>query len=415
MEIMTAKPLDQKHILLGVTGSIAAYKAADLASKLAQLGARVNVLLTPSATQFITPLTFQSVTGQEAYTDAALWGAQSHVLHVGMGHTADLMIIAPATANTIARLAHGLADNLLALTALAFGPGTAERPLVIAPAMDGGMYTHPSTQENIEILRQRGALIIGPEAGHLASGLKAHGRMTEPVVLLGHIRYLLTRRGPLHGQRVVVTAGGTQEPIDPVRVITNRSSGKQGFALAQAALDQGSEVTLIAAPTAQPVPVGLEYIQVGSAAEMEIAVLKASQSADVLLMAAAVADFTPSHPAGQKIKKQAGAPKIDLKPTNDILAGIAAQRTQSHKPRVVFGFAAETQDLLDNAQAKLQAKKLDLIAANDVSAADAGFGVDTNRVTLLRADGSREALPLLSKDEVAEIIVKELIKILGKS
>jgi len=412
---MTAKPLDQKHILLGVTGSIAAYKAADLASKLAQLGARVNVLLTPSATQFITPLTFQSVTGQEAYTDAALWGAQSHVLHVGMGHTADLMIIAPATANTIARLAHGLADNLLALTALAFGPGTAERPLVIAPAMDGGMYTHPSTQENIEILRQRGALIIGPEAGHLASGLKAHGRMTEPAVLLGHIRYLLTRIGPLNGQRVVVTAGGTQEPIDPVRVITNRSSGKQGFALAQAALDQGAEVTLIAAPTAQPVPVGLEYIQVGSAAEMEIAVLKASQSADVLLMAAAVADFTPSHPAGQKIKKQAGAPKIDLKPTNDILAAIAMQRNQSGMPRVVFGFAAETQDLLDNAQAKLQAKKLDLIAANDVSAADAGFGVDTNRVTLLRADGSREALPLLSKDEVAEIIVKELIKILGKS
>ena len=180
---MISRPLEQKHILLGVTGSIAAYKAVDLASKLAQAGARVNALLTPSATQFITPLSFQSVTGQGAYTDAALWGAQSHVLHVGMGHTADLMIIAPATANTIARLAHGLADNLLTLTALAFGPGTAERPLVIAPAMDGGMYTHPATQENIEILRQSGAVIIGPEAGHLASGLQAHGRMTEPAVL----------------------------------------------------------------------------------------------------------------------------------------------------------------------------------------------------------------------------------------
>lgn len=410
---MTAKPFDQKHILLGVTGSIAAYKAAELASKLTQAGSRVNTLLTPSATQFITPLTFQSVTGQEAYTDAALWGAQSHVLHVGMGHTADLMIIAPATANTIARLAHGLADNLLVLTALAFGPGTAERPLVIAPAMDGGMYTHPSTQENIEILRRRGAVIIGPEAGHLASGLKAHGRMTEPLVLLGHIRYLLTRKEALHGRRVVVTAGGTQEPIDPVRVITNRSSGKQGFALAQAALDLGAEVSLIAAPNAQSVPVGVQYIPVSSAAEMETAVLKACQSADALLMAAAVADFTPTHPAGQKIKKQAGLPRIELTPTNDILAAVATQRTQSGMPRAVFGFAAETQDLLNNAQVKLQAKKLDMIVANNVSAADAGFAVNTNRVTLLRADGSREALPLLSKDEVAEKIIQELVKLLA--
>ena len=410
---MTAKPLDQKHILLGVTGSIAAYKAAELASKLTQAGARVNALLTPSATQFITTLTFQSVTGQEAYTDAALWGAQSHVLHVGMGHTADLMIIAPATANTIARLAHGLADNLLVLTALAFGPGTAERPLVIAPAMDGGMYTHPSTQENIEILRRRGAVIIGPEAGHLASGLKAHGRMTEPLVLLGHIRYLLTRKEALHGRRVVVTAGGTQEPIDPVRVITNRSSGKQGFALAQAALDLGAEVSLIAAPNAQSVPVGVQYIPVSSAAEMEVAVLKACQSADALLMAAAVADFTPTHPAGQKIKKRAGVPRIELTPTNDILAAVATQRTQSGMPRAVFGFAAETQDLLNNAQVKLQAKKLDMIVANNVSAADAGFAVDTNRVTLLRADGSHEALPLLNKDEVAEKIIQELVKLLA--
>jgi phosphopantothenoylcysteine decarboxylase/phosphopantothenate--cysteine ligase len=412
---MSDKPLDQRQLLLGVTGSIAAYKAADLASKLAQAGARVNVLLTSSATQFITPLTFQSVTGLEAYTDQALWGAQSHVLHVGMGHTADLMIIAPATANTIARLAYGLADNLLALTAVAFGPGTPDRPLVIAPAMDGGMYTHPSTQENIEILRRRGAVIIGPEAGHLASGLQAHGRMTEPAVLLGHVRYLLTRQGSLQGKHVVVTAGGTQEPIDPVRVISNRSSGKQGFALAQEALDQGADVTLIAAPTGLPIPIGARVVPVGSAAEMESAVLAACQTADALLMAAAVADFTPSHPAGQKIKKQAGAPVFELKPTNDILAAVAAQRAQSGRPRVVVGFAAETQNLLENAQAKLQAKNLDLIAANDVSAADAGFAVDTNRVTLLRADGSREALPLMTKDEVAKKIVQELIHFLDQS
>ena len=203
---------------LGVTGSIAAYKAADLASKLTQAGALVDVILTPAATEFISPLTFQSVTGRASLTDKALWGAEAHVLHVGLGHMADMFAIAPATANTIAKLAQGLADNLLALAGLSFGPGTADRPLLIAPAMDGGMLNHPATQANLEILRQRGAVIIGPEIGHLASGLEARGRMTEPAVLLGHIRYLLTRHGPLQGRRVVVTAGGTQEPIDPVRL-----------------------------------------------------------------------------------------------------------------------------------------------------------------------------------------------------
>lgn len=412
---MNTNPLNQKHILLGVTGSIAAYKAADLASKLAQAGARVNALLTPAATQFVSPLTFQSVTGQEAYTDEALWGAQSHVLHVGMGHSADLLVIAPATANTIARLAHGLADNLLTLTALAFGCGTQERPLVVAPAMDGGMYTHPATQANLAILRQRGAMITGPEAGHLASGLKAHGRMSEPGVIFGHIRYLLTRSGPLAGKRVVVTAGGTQEAIDPVRVITNRSSGKQGYALAQAVLDQGGEVILIAAPNSQPLPAGAQLVPVVNAKEMEEEVLRHCQEADALLMAAAVADFTPTHPSTQKIKKIAKTPVIELSPTQDILAAVAAQRNQTGWPRIVFGFAAETQDLLQNASAKLQAKHLDLIAANDVSAPDAGFGVDTNRVVLIRADGSQETLPLLSKDEVAMRIIHELITNFEKS
>ena len=408
------KPLDQKHILLGVTGSIAAYKAADLASKLAQAGARVNTLLTPSATQFISPLTFQSVTGQGAYTDANLWGAQSHVLHVGLGHTADLLVIAPATANTIARLAQGLADNLLVLTALAFGPGTAARPLVIAPAMDGGMYTHPATQENITILRQRGAVIIGPEAGHLASGLKAHGRMSEPATLFGQIRLLLTRTGALQGKRVVVTAGGTQEQIDPVRVITNRSSGKQGYALAQACLDQGAEVILIAAPNALPAPTGAQHVPVTSAKEMETTVLQHCQTADALLMAAAVADFTPANPSAHKIKKRAGLPVIELIHTPDILAAVAKARAHSGWPRVVFGFAAETQDLLQNAQAKLQAKQLDLIVANDVGAADSGFNVDTNRVVLLHADGTQESLPLLSKDDVAQRITQVLVEFFQK-
>lgn len=410
---MTTKPLNQKQIILGVTGSIAAYKAADLASKLAQAGAHVNTLLTPAATQFITPLTFQSVTGKEAYTDAALWGTEAHVLHVSMGHSADLMIIAPATANTIARLSHGLADNLLVLTALAFGPGTPERPLVIAPAMDGDMYSHPSTQENIACLRQRGAIIIGPEAGHLASGLTAHGRMTEAAVLFGHVRYLLTRDGVMRGKRIIVTAGGTQEPIDPVRMITNRSSGKQGYALAQAALDHGAEVTLISAHTSLPIPVGVEHIPVSTAAQMKQAVLQECPSADALLMAAAVADFTPSQVARQKIKKQASTPVIELSPTEDILAAVAAQRSDGGMPHVVFGFAAETQDLIDNAMQKLQVKNLDMIIANDVSAIDAGFNVDNNRVTLLRADGTHKALPLLSKAEVAEIIITELIHFLG--
>jgi phosphopantothenoylcysteine decarboxylase/phosphopantothenate--cysteine ligase len=410
---MVSKPLDQKHILLGVTGSIAAYKAADLASKLAQLGASVTVILTPAAAQFISPLTFQSVTGQEAYTDAALWGGQAHILHVGLGHSADLLAIAPITATTLSKLAHGVADNLLTLTALAYGPGTPEHPLLLAPAMDGGMLSHPATQDNLHILRQRGALIVGPEEGHLASGLVAPGRMTEPAELLGHIRHLLTRKGPLQGRRVVVTAGGTQESIDPVRVITNRSSGKQGFALAQAALDSGAEVTLIAAPTVLPIPTGVEHLPVETAAEMESAVLKACQNADALLMAAAVADFRPAHPAEQKIKKQGGIPSIELESTNDILAAVARQRGQSGLPLVVVGFAAETQDLLTNALAKLRLKRLDLIVANDIRAPGSGFAVDTNRVTLLRADGQIDTLPLMSKTEVAERIIFEVVSLLS--
>jgi len=409
---MAEKYLDQKNILLGVTGSIAAYKAADLASKLTQAGALVDVILTPAATEFITPLTFQSVTGRPAFTDEALWGAQAHVLHVGLGHTADMFVIAPATANTIAKLAYGLADNLLVLTGLSFGPGTVDRPLLIAPAMDGGMLNHPATQENLELLRQRGALIIGPEVGHLASGLEARGRMTEPAVLLGHIRYVLTRRGPLHGRQVVVTAGATQEPIDPVRLITNHSSGKQGYALAQAALDEGAEVTLISTPVSQDAPQGVDLIQVTSAAEMEAAVLKACTKADVLLMAAAVSDFRPTQAAGQKIKKASGVPALDLEPTSDILLSLSKQRLKSGNPKVVVGFAAETQNLLANAETKLKSKHLDLIVANDISSPGSGFGADTNQVTLLHSDGRSIPLPLMAKSEVAERVLTEVIKLL---
>ena len=400
-----------KHIVLGVTGSIAAYKAADLASKLTQLGAQVDVILTRSAEEFVTPLTFQSVTGRRAYTDADLWGGEAHVLHVGMGHSADLLVIAPSTANTLAKLAHGLADNLLAVTALA-----AACPVLVAPAMDGGMYAHPATQDNVRILRERGVLFVGPAEGHLASGLSGIGRMLEPAEVLGHIRLVLGRNGSLAGRKVVVTAGGTQEPIDPVRIITNRSSGKQGFALAQAALDAGAQVALIATPTAeaQTPPVGARLVRVNTTNEMLAAVLAECADADMLLMAAAVADFTVTQAAPDKLKKRDGIPQIQLELAPDVLAEVANLKGKKGHPRVTVGFAAESRDLLDNAQAKLKSKKLDIIAANDISAPDAGFGADTNRVTLLFADGRREELPLSNKSEVAESIVAHAAALLEK-
>jgi phosphopantothenoylcysteine decarboxylase / phosphopantothenate---cysteine ligase len=396
-------PIANKNILLGVTGSIAAYKAADLASKLTQAGANVDVILTGSALHFITPLTFQSVTGRKAYTDTDLWGGEGHVTHIGLGRIGDLLVVAPASANTIAKLAQGLGDNLLTVAALA-----ARCPTLLAPAMDAGMFSHPATQANVETLRKRGAIIVGPAAGHLASGLMGVGRMLEPAEILGHIRFALAKGGPLAGKKVVVTAGGTQEPIDPVRLITNRSSGKQGFALAQAAVDSGAEVVLISGPTPLPEPVGVRRINVHTAVEMLEAVLSEASSADLLIMAAAVADFQPVHSTGQKIKKEEGIPDIKLQPTPDILASVARQKMEAGFPRWTIGFAAESQNLLQNAAQKLQKKQLDLIVANDITAPDAGFDVETNRVTLLFADGQPENLPIMSKAEVADAILQRI-------
>ena len=404
-----ANSLQDKNILLGVTGSIACYKAADLASKLAQSGAQVDVILTQSAQQFITPLTFQSVTGRRAYTDADLWGSQGHVQHIGLGRGAGLLVVAPASANTLAKLAHGIADNLLTVTALA-----AQCPMLVAPAMDGGMFAHPVTQANLETLRRRGVTVVGPAEGHLASGMLGVGRMLEPTELLGHIRLALGRGGALHGCKIVVTAGGTQEAIDPVRVITNRSSGKQGFALAQAALDMGAEVCLIAASNGLPAPVGASRVDVRSVQEMLDAVLAAIPQADALIMAAAPADFRPAAPAGRKLKKAAGIPEIKLEFAPDILGVVAEKKAEQGRPRVVVGFAAESQDLLENARSKLEAKRLDIIAANDVSATDAGFGVDTNRVTLLYAGGRVEPLPLMTKAQVAEAVLERVAGLLGE-
>jgi len=397
--------LSGKHILLGVTSSIAGYKAADLASKLAQAGAQVDVILTGAAEKFITPLTFQSVTGRRAYADNDLWGNEAHVLHVSFGKTADLLVIAPCTANTIAKLAHGIADNLLTVTALA-----ATCPILIAPAMDGGMFDHPATQENLSTLLSRGVLVAGPASGHLASGLSGKGRMAEPAEIFGHIRIALGRNGKLAGKKIVVTAGGTQEAIDPVRVITNHSSGKQGYALAQAALDSGTQVTLITAPTALTPPVGAKVIQVKSAQEMLEAVL--AESADALVMAAAAADFRPAHTAKDKLKKRDGIPQIELEAAPDILKTVAGSGAGAKRFKVVVGFAAESQFLLENAAEKLKSKKLDFIVANDISADDAGFAVETNRATLLFANGLREAMPLMSKTEVAEKIIEHISKLL---
>jgi len=396
-----------KRILLGVTGSIAAYKAADLASKLTQEGALVDVILTRAGESFVTPLTFQSVTGRRAYTEKDLWGSEAHVLHVGLGKNADLLVIAPCTADTIAKFAHGLADNLLTVTALA-----AQCPMLIAPAMDGGMYDHPATQENLAKLRERGAVIVGPAEGHLASGLSGKGRMVEPAEIIGHIRLALGRNGKLAGKKIVVTAGGTQEPLDPVRVLTNRSSGRQGYAIAEAALASGADVALVTAPTALSPPVGARLVRVGSAEEMLNAVLEECKDADALVMAAAAADFRPKNISKEKMKKRDGIPQVELEAAPDILKTVAGRRSGMRRLRVVAGFAAESRDLLENAFEKLQSKNLDFIAANDISAKDAGFGAETNRVTLLFADGKKETLPLMSKSEVAERIIEHISKLL---
>jgi phosphopantothenoylcysteine decarboxylase/phosphopantothenate--cysteine ligase len=398
--------LVDKHILLGVTGSIAAYKAADLASKLTQAGALVDVVLTPSAEKFITPLAFQAVTGRRAYTDADLWGNEAHVLHVSLAHQADLLVIAPCTANTLAKLAHGEADSLLAVVALA-----ASCPLLIAPAMESNMYAHPATQENLVKLTGRGAYLAGPAEGHLASGATGRGRMLETSELFGHIRLVLGQKGLLAAKKVVVTAGGTHEPLDPVRVITNRSSGKQGYALTQAAIDAGAQVCLISTVNLPP-PVGARVIEVRTAQEMLEAVLAESASADALIMAAAVADFRPKVVAENKMKKADGIPQVELESAPDILGTVADLEYGKKRPKVVVGFAAESRDLLENATIKLQSKKLDIIAANDISATDAGFSVDNNRVTLLYADGKSETLPLMSKSEVAETVIARIAALL---
>jgi phosphopantothenoylcysteine decarboxylase/phosphopantothenate--cysteine ligase len=409
--------LKDKRVLLGVAGGIAAYKVCTLASHLTQAGAQVDVVMTEAATRFVTPLTFQSLTGRPVYT--TMWGAldaamgedavlPTHVVHVGLAEAADLLVIAPATANTMAKLAHGLADNLLTTLALAV-----RCPLLLVPAMDVEMWGHAATQANVVALREQGAYFAGPARGRMASGLEGEGRMVEPDEILGHIRLVLGRQGPLAGRRVVVTAGPTRESIDPVRFVSNPSSGRQGFALAQAALDRGAEVTLIAGPTHLPTPVGAERVDVVTAQGMHDVVLATAGDADVLLMAAAVGDFRPEKAAAQKIKKGDRDLGVRMVRTPDILSAVAVRWADSGYPHVVVGFAAESENLLEHARDKLVAKKLDLIVANDITARDAGFAAETNRVAVLDRYGDVERLPLMSKSAVAEAVMERVVALLA--
>jgi phosphopantothenoylcysteine decarboxylase / phosphopantothenate---cysteine ligase len=404
-----SNPLEKKNILLAITGSIAAYKGSELASRLTQAGVKVNVLLTPAAEKFVSALTFQSLTGTQCFTDADLWGGQGHIVHVQLGRTADMVLIAPASANTIARLAHGIADNLVTITALA-----ARCPLVIVPAMDAGMFSHAATQENVKILQARGVRFIGPEEGHLASGLEGKGRMSETSDILRELRWMFSRNGVLNGKKIVVTAGGTAEAIDPVRVISNRSSGKQGYAVAQSALDHGADVTLITTPTSLPWPFGAKVVRVQTAEEMRQAVLEQVPDALALIMAAAVADFRPVQQEEEKIKKDKGLKTIQLENTADILLEVAQKKSRLNPGLRVIGFAAESQDILRNAQKKLEGKHLDMIVVNDITSPAAGFGTETNKVSLLFADGSAEELPLMKKSEVADKIMQTLINWLAE-
>ncbi|MGQ0549252.1 MAG: bifunctional phosphopantothenoylcysteine decarboxylase/phosphopantothenate--cysteine ligase CoaBC [Armatimonadota bacterium] len=396
--------LHDRRIVLGVTGSIACFKAADLASKLVQQGAAVDVILTDEAARFVTPLTFQALTHRPVITDLFDPRAETAMDHVALGLRADLIVICPATAHTIARLSLGLADDALTTTVLA-----ATAPLVIVPAMDVHMFQHVTVQEHLQRLRSRSATIVGPVEGRMASGLVGKGRMTEVAEILDHLRHVLGQTtGDLRGRTLVVTAGGTQEPLDPVRVITNRSSGKMGYAIAEAARDRGARTVLVTAPTSLPNPAGVEVVQVHTAAEMRDAVLKASQSADALIMAAAVSDYRPVTVATHKMKKGTADWIVELTQNPDILTDVTG-------PRVKVGFAAETDDLIPNARRKLIEKSLDLIVANDVSAPDGVFGADENKVVIIDRAGAAEELPLQPKSAVARRILDRVADLLTRS
>ena len=398
---MNADVLRGKFVVLGVTGSIAVYKVVELARRLTQAGATVQVVMTPGATQFVQPLTFQALTYRPVEVEMFGTFDDRAAGHVAMGQQADVVVIAPATAHTLARLAGGFADDLIGTTVLA-----SHAPLIIAPAMETHMWANSATQENVETLRDRGATIVEPESGELASGLSGQGRLASLEAIGAAIEDVLTTSSALAGKRIVVTAGPTLEPIDPVRVISNRSSGKMGYAIAAAAQRAGADVRLISGPVALRAPAGVRVVRIETAADLHEAVLAALPGAHAVVMAAAVADYRPAAPAYQKLKKREQGDDVTLTLVRnpDVLQAIVAKREAG---TLVVGFKAETGDAVAEASRMLREKGLDLVVANDVTAKGSEFGSDTDQVTFVSADGV-EALPLLSKREVARRLVAKI-------
>ena len=399
-----AEPLTGKTVVLGITGSIAAYKGAALTSRLVHLGAQVRVVMTQGAAQFITPLTLRSLSGHAVASDMFAEPEQWRVKHIGLAGQADLVLVAPASANAIAKLASGLADELLYCLVLA-----TRAPVLVAPAMDEAMYLHPATQSNLRRLEELGYQLIPPESGWLASGKMGKGRLASAEAILEAARSALTRSQSLAGKTVLITAGPTREPIDPVRFISNPSTGRMGYALAAAARDRGARVILISGPSELAPPAGVEVVRVTTTEEMHQAALARLGESEAFIAAAAPCDFGPAEVATAKIKKAGRAGlSLELSPRPDILAAAAARRGK----RALVGFAAETEKVISHAREKLKEKRLDLVVANDVSQAGSGFGAETNLATLLFADGRRRKLPLMMKRALAEVILGELEKLL---
>jgi phosphopantothenoylcysteine decarboxylase/phosphopantothenate--cysteine ligase len=396
--------MGSKCIVLGVTGGVAAYKAVDLARKLTRSGYRVKTIMTEHATRLVTPLTFESVTGEEVATSLFREGGQP-MYHISLAQEARLVIVAPATANILAKMAAGIADDLLSTTLLA-----TRAPVLVAPAMNTSMYLHPATRHNLSVLAERGIKVIGPDAGSLACGEEGEGRMVEPDEILEAVRREMGERESLRGVKVVVTAGGTREPLDAVRFLGNRSSGKMGFALAEAARCEGAEVVLVSGPTWLEPPPGVSIRMVETAREMYECVLAEAEDAEVIIKAAAVADFTPAKPQAGKVKKEEAELTLELQRTHDILAELGARKRPG---QILVGFSAETDQVRKNALAKLRRKNLDLMVANDVSRSDAGFDVDSNQAVIIAADGEEQELPLMSKADLARIVVERVVKLKG--
>jgi phosphopantothenoylcysteine decarboxylase/phosphopantothenate--cysteine ligase len=393
--------LQGKNIVLGVTGSISVYKAVGLASKLVQVGVVLDVVMTQAATEFVKPISFGSLTKRPVITEMFGETTDYNIAHISLSERADLVVICPATANIIAKLANGIADDMLSCTVLA-----TEAPVIVAPAMNYRMYRNKVTQENIDKLKNRGIVFVGPDTGRLATGAVGKGRLTDISNISGAIRQVLGAGGDLTDRKIVVTAGGTQEPIDLIRRISNRSSGKMGYALAEAARDRGASVVLVSAPTSLSTPYGVELQLIDTAQQMYNAVVNAVTDADVLIMAAAVADYRPRSIADRKIKKSDESLNIDLERTIDILSEV--------KVPVKIGFAAESDDLESNATKKLAHKNLDFIVANDITAKNSGFGADTNEVMIIDSHGEKEKLPLMDKIDVAHKILDRVAALVSK-